>query len=106
MDEKLKKLLELIKANPELPIIPMVDTEVVQSDGFQNWRGSWGDAEIREFVGYQMYGDCESIIYREDIDDIIEDISSNSDACEEEAEEIANKLEWVKAIIVAINLPE
>ena len=32
MNEKINELLELIKANPDLPILPMVDHEIVAED--------------------------------------------------------------------------
>lgn len=38
---KTEELLKLIKENPDLPIVPMVDSEVVQDD-FGYWLGAWG----------------------------------------------------------------
>ncbi len=32
MNENVKKLLELVKANPDLPIVPMVDAEICGDD--------------------------------------------------------------------------
>lgn len=42
MDKYISDLLELIKAHPELPIVPMVDSEIVCDDGYARWKGAWG----------------------------------------------------------------
>ena len=39
--EKLTQLLELMQANPELPVIPCVDGGVVSGDEYYCWLGSW-----------------------------------------------------------------
>ena len=44
-----KGLFDLIRENPELPIVPMVDTEVVASDEYDWWLAKWGRAEITEY---------------------------------------------------------
>jgi len=49
MTEKTKELLDLIKANPDLPVIPMVDYEVVCDDCCTYWMGSWGNAKVDEY---------------------------------------------------------
>lgn len=46
----LKELLELIKQRPDLPIIPMVDSEIVCDDSCSRWMGSWGSAEITKYI--------------------------------------------------------
>ena len=39
--ENREELFRLIKENPELPIVPMVDAEIVADDcGY--WIGAWG----------------------------------------------------------------
>ena len=51
MDIKVAHLLNLIKQNPLLPILPMVNQEVVSDDCWCYWLGKWGDANIdRYFV--------------------------------------------------------
>lgn len=40
MDKYIADLLELIKAHPELPIVPMVDSEIVCDDGYARWKGA------------------------------------------------------------------
>lgn len=46
MDKYISDLLELIKAHPELPIVPMVDSEIVCDDGCARWMGAWGPASV------------------------------------------------------------
>ena len=47
--ERLEELFRLIKENPDLPILPMVDSEIVADDGYAQWTGSWGRAHIEEY---------------------------------------------------------
>lgn len=54
--EKLTQLLELMQANPELPVIPCVDGDVVSGDEYYCWLGSWGESAVQEFViGRELY---------------------------------------------------
>lgn len=46
--EKLMQLLELMQANPELPVIPCVDGDVVGGDEYYCWLGSWGESAVQE----------------------------------------------------------
>lgn len=48
--EKLTQLLELMQANPELPVIHCVDGDVVSGDEYYCWLGSWGESAVQEFV--------------------------------------------------------
>lgn len=59
--EKLAQLLELMKANPELPVIPCVDGDVVGGDEYYCWLGSWGESAVQEFIIGK-----ERTYYRED----------------------------------------
>ena len=44
----IEKLLNLVRENPDLPIVPMVDGELVaDTDGY--WMGKWGKCEIGEY---------------------------------------------------------
>lgn len=52
-----EKLLKLIKENPDLPIVPMVDSDVV-SDDCGYWLGSFGSARLGEYaLFYERYFD-------------------------------------------------
>lgn len=59
--EKLTQLLELMQANPELPVIPCVDGDVVGGDEYCCWLGSWGESAVQEFIIGK-----ERTYYRED----------------------------------------
>ena len=50
MDKYISDLLELIKAHPELPIVPMVDSEIVCDDGCARWMGAWGPASVTKYL--------------------------------------------------------
>ena len=44
MNEHTQKFLELVKENPELRIIPMVEFEVVGGDDYFRWMGAFGES--------------------------------------------------------------
>lgn len=105
--ENVQSLLDLIKENPELKIVPMVDTEIVADDGYSTWMGSFGKAEIdyiwnsgeRIFFKSQDEEDLVQNILDEiplEIDDAIAEITAN---------DIVEKYEWEKVIVVWIGLP-
>jgi len=108
--EKIANLLKLISENPGLEILPMVDSECVQSDDYSCWMAVWGNARIDEY-----YSTDERIYFKFwDFEDVVEKfIDENCDEeqyknlTDEEFEKIAEaeveKYEWVKAIIISIN---
>lgn len=107
--EKINELLNLIKENPDLMIVPMVDSELVADDGFNWWMGSWGKAEVDE-----IYISDERVHLRsadEDslIDEICDNLDNFDDRTAEEAYELAkeevSQYKWQKVITVSINLP-
>jgi len=100
------ELFKLMQENPELPVVPMVDGEIVVDDWCCRWKGSWGSSYIGEYVE----GD-ERIYFRDD--DEIEDVLNHCiggvdfyELPESEAERAYENLPWVKAIIVDIDLPD
>lgn len=105
--ERIKHLLQLIQENPDLPIIPMVDTEVVCSDDFGSWLGSWGNARLDEYyhtddrVYFREYD--EEDLEQQIIDDYEEEITDEE--LEKKAKEIVASYEWIKCIAVRIELP-
>ena len=106
--EKIANLLKLIEENPDLEIIPMVDSEIVCGDEYSNWLGSWGNARIDEYWNsderiYFRFYDEEELIDNVICDEIDENI--DDDEAERLAEEIVNSYDWVKAIIVRIETP-
>lgn len=103
--EKLEELLKLMQANPELPVIPCVDGDVVGGDDYYCWLGTWGASGTQEYI----IGN-ERTYYRED------DISEMNDPLyerydpelvdnmtEEETRAAYNALPWKKAIFVNVH---
>jgi hypothetical protein len=100
-------LLQLIKENPNLPIVPMVDGESVFDDSFRYWMAEWGSAEVTKY-----WCSDERIYEYSDFDVLVEDWIDNNyeyypDLSDDELEVLAknevNKYEWIDAIIVYIN---
>ena len=50
--ENIQKLITLAADHPELPIIAMVDGEVVGDDSYSRWVGYFGSVGLGEFVLY------------------------------------------------------
>lgn len=103
-NEKTMELLNLIKENPDLPIIPMVDSEVV-GDGVGCWMGNWGWSCVEEYVlGFRG----EVLLKDDDMYYLLEKYLIPSrimlPESDEECEKIYNKIPWQKAIVVYINL--
>ncbi|MDT2565153.1 hypothetical protein [Enterococcus avium] len=101
------ELLNLIQGNPDLPIVPMVESEVVAGDDYTTWLGSFGKAEIDNVWEsderiYFMNHDYEELIQ-----DILDDLPPGIDdeTAEATAIDVVKKYEWVKSIVVQIGLP-
>ena len=128
-----EKFIQLIKENPELPIVPMVDYEVVD-DGYGWWVGSFGRCCVGEYaLFYERYFDdredfkefyydynddelCERFGYNPRINKFtvaqnkytaldLEINSFNEKLLEEYLDKVADE-HFTKAIIVYIGLPE
>lgn len=104
--ERWEELFRLIKENPDLPILPMVDSEIVADDGYARWTASWGSA----YVGEYIVGD-ERVYFKDEdeAEDVLNDCIGGKDfytVPEAEVERRYNELPWIKAIIVNIDLPE
>lgn len=65
MKENIKELIKLIQENPDLPVIPMVESEAVNYD-FTHTVTSFGKAYVEEYAVYGdgYYSDRES--FKED----------------------------------------
>lgn len=110
MTDDIKKLLKLIKENPDLPIFPMVDYDVV-GENCGVWKGSWGEARIDEYVMLPVKTlDIGRIAFKsdEDIDYVLSYYIQEEKYKEMTIEETFNyfniSLPWTKAIIVDIHL--
>lgn len=99
------ELLDLIERRPELPIIPMVDGEIVADDYCARWMGSWGMSEITKYIR----GDEHIFFYDEyDMEDALREIVGDDwfDASTKEKDlEKYRSLAWVECISVNINTP-
>lgn len=112
--ENVAELLNLIKENPDLPIVPMVDNEIVASDEHTNWLGSFGKAEI-DYVwdnGERIYfkSNDEEYLLEKEFDLIYDEIFSNNvepdpAIINQMATTRVNEYEWEKSIVVYIGLP-
>lgn len=101
------ELLKLIKENPELEIVPMVDSEI-GGDDYSYYMGEWGTAEI-----YEYHCSDERIYFKEhDFEELVENFIDNNyeyyknlgdDELRDVAEREVSNLEWIKAIVVYIN---
>lgn len=109
-DAKYGELLRLIAENPSLPVVPMVNSEVVADDDYAYWVGSFSSATVDEYVCVN-----ERFYTRDSQDEIEDDFSDYlcddyPDMPDEEfykmIHEKVEALPWKKAIIVYIDLPE
>lgn len=50
--ENLRKLIALIEENPDLPVMAMVDRDVVAGDDYGRWFASIGNSVIEEYAVY------------------------------------------------------
>ena len=103
---KLAQLLELMKEHPHLPVVPMVDSEVVADDTWGNWMGSWSDSRLDKYYKGEeriyFYDEC-------DMEDLIAEAKGwdwYEAASDEDVLEAYRSLPWVKCIVVYITTPE
>lgn len=107
MEEKnyTEELFKLIAENPDLPIVPMVDGEIV-GDDCGRWIGAWGSSYIGEYI----LG-ADRVHFREDDDPSEIDTVLSEQFGEEYYSYICDDMEayaglpWIKAIIVNIDVP-
>lgn len=104
------ELFRLMQENPELPIVAMVDAEIVAGDDFGRWMGSWGYVQVDEYLIPPKYYQAMLFKSDDDVFDALERYLSVEEfnalpESEQECREIYDKLPWIKAIIVNIDLP-
>ena len=105
--KNVNELIKLIKENPELEIVPMVDSECVPCDDYSYWMAEWGTARVDEY-----HHDDERIYFKEqDFEELVGDFIDNNyeyyshlgdDEIRDVAEREVSNLEWIKAIVVYI----
>lgn len=106
-----KELLRLIAENPDLPIIPLVDYEIVCEDGGR-WLASFGSVCVGEYAVFnERYYEDRSDFQEDYTDYYCEELSERFNIYEQNDEfdkyldEIADK-HFIKAIIIHIDLPD
>ena len=109
MTENTKELLKLIQENPDLEIVPMVDSEVVADDGGY-WLGNWGYCEKTKYYS----GRDRIHFYDDDKDDALADMVGckycqtldgrdiYDDLSDAEWDALYESLPWVECIVVYI----
>lgn len=103
MNENVEKLLELVKANPDLPIVPMVDAEIC-GDDYGTYMGKWGGAKVDEYI---IVRDMVRFKSDDDVFDVLERALTGDEfealpESEEDCRPFYDALPWKKAIIVDI----
>lgn len=104
-----EELFNLMQENPELPIVPMVNSDVVADDAGY-WLGSWGSSYVDEYFYSEQ---AERYFFKSDDDvfDVLERCLPDEEfeelpETEEECRPFYDALPWTKAIVVYINLPD
>lgn len=113
--DNLKELFTLIRKHPDLPIVAMVDSDIVADDG-GFWLGEWGRCEVDKYIVHEDYG---VIFYDNGDPDIVDIFEKYFDYAECGIdEEMPDKealplmkakidtLGWKEAIIIYIVLPD
>ena len=105
--ENIANLLKLIQENPDMEILPMVDSNIVLDDGYHYWTAKWGSAKVTKY----WIDDCRIYEY-DDLEDLVEEWVDNNyedyeDLSDDElfdlAEDRIKSQDWKPAIIVYIN---
>ena len=108
---KTEQFLELVKENPDLPIVPMVDQEVVADDSYSWWLGKFQRSEVTEYY----LGHDRIHFKNDDEEDVLGDLADCDychapdgrdiyDLSDEEWAELYKSIPWAKAIIVYIGV--
>lgn len=104
--QRLLSLFGLIKQNPDLPIVPMVNYEIVADDCALYWMASWGEARIDSYIlrddRIWYLSDGKEEIF-ENLFEFPVDLPKEQE--EKFIEDAVSSLPWIKAIIVKIELP-
>lgn len=106
MNEQEKKnreeLFKLMQEHPELPVVPMVDSDIVADDGYAWWLGHWGRAEVD---GYLITDESVLVRSYDDEEDVLSKVlgwETYEKLTDEEAAQAYKDVEWTEAIMVHI----
>lgn len=104
------EIIKLIEENPDLPVVPMVDSEVV-ADDYGYWQGKWGKCEVTEYYNGRAY-----IHFRDDDEeDVLKDMRECKyghdkdgrdiyDLSDDEWKKLYDSIPWTKCIAVYITV--
>ena len=110
---KTEELLKLIKENPDLPIVPMVDGEVVGDDCYRYWLGIFEGSKIEEIYTGREYTHIKD---EDDEEDVLNDLVGCKYGCDPQGRDIYDDLSddewkalyesipWTKCIVVYIGI--
>jgi len=111
-----REFLKLVQENPELEIIPMVDSDVVAEDGYNWWFASFGSSAVNGCCKIRFNKDePEQLVFCDDTEDYEEhlrdvlwdeDDELSDDEVDKRVEEVISKIEWTNVIVVSISTPE
>lgn len=103
MKNNFKKFLDLVRENPDLEVIPIVCSGVVEDDYecYEWWYGDWGRCEISECVHTKDGTYTREDYYWEVLAAVFGD-EAVADMDDEEEQRQYEALPWKKAIIVYI----
>ena len=109
MTNNIKDLLTLIQENPDLPIVPMVDQEIVADECYTWWLGKWGRCEKTKYYSGREY----IHFYDDDVEDALNDMVGCKysetkdgrdiyDLTDVEWDVLYENLPWIECIVVYI----
>lgn len=108
-NQNLAALLQLMEEHPALPVVAMVDSEIVADDGYARWLGSWGSCYLETYYK----GEEQVHFYDDDdwydIERVLAEVKGwdwVDEASEAERLKAYQELPWIKCIVVDINQPE
>lgn len=104
-----EELFRLMRENPDLPVVPMVDGEILRDDSGY-WLAGWGKSRVDEYLVCEH---SERVAFKseDDLFGTLEDYCPYEEyeqlpESESECRPIYDALPWTKAIIVYIEAPE
>lgn len=100
MKNNFQKFLDLVRENPSLEVIPIVDSDVV-AEGYCWWYGAWGNCQIGESIHTKDGVYTREDYYWEVLRSVLGD-EAVADMDDEEEQKQYEALPWQKAIIVYI----
>lgn len=109
MNSNFENLVKLMKENPELPVVPLVDAEIC-GDEYASYIGSWGHVKVEEYI-VPKNGDCICFKSDNDVMYTLERCLSDEEfqslpESEDECKPYYDALPWKKAIVVYIDVAD